>query len=288
MKYLLLALASFFLAGVVALAGSRGGLMTGSWPILTIVFLITFLIQWIMYVPSYLWQTEKFFDLTGSLTYIIVIVLSLLLIDATSIRTILMATMITFWSVRLGSFLFLRVMKDGEDKRFKQIKTSGARFFMTWSLQGLWVFLTAACALTAITSGKTIAMGFWGYLGTLLWVLGFLIEVIADRQKQQFRIDENNQNKFITSGLWSISRHPNYFGEVLLWTGIACMALPTLSGLQWVTLISPVFVYLLIRYVSGVPMLEESAERKWGDIEAYQMYKAKTPIFFPYFIRVKP
>jgi steroid 5-alpha reductase family enzyme len=116
-------------------------------------------------------------------------------------------------------------------------------------------------------------------LGLLIWIAGFAIEVISDRQKSAFR--HRHPGRFVDTGLWAWSRHPNYFGEIVLWTGIAVIASSTLRGWQWVTLVSPVFVLFLLTRVSGIPMLEKRADERWGDDAAYQRYKENTPVLVP-------
>jgi len=118
-------------------------------------------------------------------------------------------------------------------------------------------------------------------IGFLVWVFGFAFEVTADTQKSRFRADPNNKGKFIHTGLWAWTRHPNYFGEIVLWVGVAIIALPVLRGWQWVTLISPVFVALLITRISGVPLLEKQADERWGGQEDYEAYKERTPVLIP-------
>ncbi len=148
---------------------------------------------------------------------------------------------------------------------------------MTWSLQGLWVLLTGSAALAALTApNQSLALPSL-VLGLVVWAAGFAIEVVADRQKSQFRADPDNSQRFIDSGLWRWSRHPNYFGEILLWVGIAVIAWPTLEGWRYVTLISPVFTWLLLTRISGVRMLEARANRRWADDPDYQRYVRETP-----------
>lgn len=266
---------------LVAFAGSQGSVSVVGLPLFALCAVIAFAVQWIVFVPSWLAQTEHYFDLTGSLTYLTLVVVVVLLTGAEDPRTLVLGGLVAIWALRLGSFLFLRVRKDGGDNRFDELKTSFARFFMTWTLQGLWVFLTLSAALAAMTSELRAPLGLLAWVGIALWIVGFGIEAVADAQKRAFRRDSANAGRFITSGLWAWSRHPNYFGEIVLWFGIALIAAEVLVGWQWVTMISPLFVYLLLTRVSGIPLLESKAKKKWGDEAAYQAYRARTPVLVP-------
>ena len=269
-----------FVVFIVAIAIANA---SGSSLVLQAVF-IAFSIQWIAFIPAYIFQTEKFYDLMGSITYLTVIWFTLMSssneLALTNIGNIIIVLLISSWAVRLGTFLFLRIKKDGEDKRFRTIKPSASRFFMTWTLQGLWVSLCSMCALTAISSENGIILNLFFYIGVVIFIFGFAIEIIADNQKSKFRSIEANKDNFITTGLWAKSRHPNYLGEILLWLGVAIISLSSLSGWQYLTLISPIFTYLLLVYVSGVRMLEERGEKKWGHNEEYIKYKSTTPRLF--------
>ena len=274
-SYVFLSLLAFFLTmGIAYAVGSR---------LVFIAVLLAFLISWIAYIPAYIFQTEKFYDLTGSIKYLFltwfIYVLSYELYGF-NIGNLILATLISIWTIRLGSFLFMRIHKDGEDKRFRTIKTSASQFFLTWTLSGMWVSLCSICALTAIANPFGVTLNLVTYIGIGLFLLGFGIEVIADKQKTAFRSILENKNKFITSGLWSKSRHPNYLGEIILWFAIAVISFSSLSGTQYIALISPIFTYLLLVYVSGVRMLEDRANKKWGNLIEYQDYKKKTPILF--------
>ena len=246
--------------------------------------LIAFAIQWIAFIPAYVFQTEKFYDLMGSITYLTVIWFTLMSssdkLTSVNIGNIVIVLLISSWAIRLGTFLFLRIKKDGEDKRFRTIKPSASRFFMTWTLQGLWVSLCSMCALTAISSEGGIILNLFFYLGVAIFIFGFAIEIIADKQKSKFRSIEANKDSFITTGLWAKSRHPNYLGEILLWLGVAVISISSLNGWQYLTLISPIFTYLLLVYVSGVRMLEDMGDKKWGHNEEYIKYKSTTPRLF--------
>jgi len=270
------------IAGGLALAGSRGGvIVAGTVPLFALCVAIAFAVQWIVYVPSFIGKTEKFYDLAGSLTYTAVIITALVLAGRYDARSILLAGLVLVWTFRLGFFLFRRVMRAGEDRRFREIKQSGLRFLMAWTLQGLWVSFTAAAALGAITSGAAVEFDAFAVAGLCVWLTGFGFEAVADYQKNSFAANPAHAGKFISTGLWSISRHPNYFGEIVIWIGIALIAFPALEGWRLVTLLSPVFVALLITKVSGVPLLEEYADKTWGGREEYERYKKTTPVLVP-------
>jgi len=242
--------------------------------------LLAFFVQWTFFIPAYVFQTEKFYDLIGSITYLSVVLFTLYSSAVKPIESLVVVACVVVWAIRLGSFLFLRIKKDGEDKRFRSIKPSFTRFFMTWTLQGTWVSMCLLCVLTAISSNTGVGSGFTFWLGLFLFVVGFALEVVADIQKSNFRKLLSNKDKFITSGLWGRSRHPNYLGELVLWIGIAVMSIASLEGLQYLTLISPLFVYVLLMYISGVRMLEESGEKKWGHLDEYKKHVQDTPKFF--------
>ena len=278
----LVAIAIAILLGLgIAWAGSQGGASALGIPIFALSVGLAFLIQWLVFIPAYLLQSESFFDLTGSITYISVAAIAVLLSPVVDGRSILLLALVVIWAGRLGTFLFRRIRKAGKDARFDELKTSFMRFLSTWTLQGLWVTFTLAAALAAITTTTRKDLGLFALIGLLVWIFGFAIEATADAQKSRFRADPKNKGRFIHTGLWAWSRHPNYFGEIVLWVGVAIIALPVLRGWQWVTLISPVFVTLLLTRISGVPMLEKRADEKWGGQEDYEAYKRRTPVLIP-------
>ena len=265
----------------VALAGSQGGATVSGVPLFALSVGLAFLIQWLAFIPAYLLQSERFFDLTGSITYLSVTIVAVLFSPKPDGRSILLLAMVGVWAARLGTFLFRRIHKAGKDSRFDDIKPSFIRFLNVWTLQGLWVSFTLAAALAAITTTTRKPLGLFALIGFLVWVFGFAMEATADAQKSRFRADPENKGKFIHTGLWARSRHPNYFGEIVLWIGVAVIALPILRGWQWATLISPVFVNVLLTRISGVPLLEKRADEKWGDQEDYEAYKERTPVLIP-------
>lgn len=266
------------LGAIISWAGSDGGDRFGSVPVFALCGALAFAVNWLAFVPALLTQTERYYDLVGGITYISVTTVAVLLSGELDLRATLVAAMVMFWSLRLASFLFLRISKSGGDDRFDNIKNRPPRFLLAWTLQGLWVLLTAAAALAVITGGAREPLGAIGVIGIAVWAIGILIEIVADRQKSAFKDNPDNKGKFINVGLWAWSRHPNYFGEILLWTGMAIVAVPVLQGWQWATLISPVFVAFLLIKVSGVPMLEEKADNRWGGQDDYEEYKRNTPV----------
>ena len=250
-------------------------------PLMAAMALGIFAVQWVGLIHARLFETEHYFDLVGSLTYVTVTLFAVQQTAEMGLRQQIIAGVVIVWAARLGPFLFRRIQKAGEDRRFRKIKLSTPRFLLTWTLQGTWVFITAGAALAAIMTQNTATIGTVFYVGVTMWILGFAIELIADNQKTAFKADPANKNKFITTGMWSRAQHPNYFGEILLWTGIAVMALPSLSGSAMIFLISPLFVTLLLTRVSGIPLLRKTAGERWGDDPEYQTYLKNTPVLIP-------
>ena len=246
--------------------------------LVTQLLVITFVIQWMAYIPAFLFRTEKFYDLTGSLTYIFTILFALYAsgsFKTLQIGNLIIGVAIILWAVRLGSFLFMRIHKDKKDGRFDSIKTSFSQFFMTWTLQGMWVFICSSAALVAISSTSGVVINSLFFIGLIIFIFGFAVEVVADNQKSAFRSIPENKDVFINEGLWARSRHPNYFGEISLWTGITVMAISTFEGMNFLALFSPIFSYLLLVYVSGVRMLEYRGKKKWGHLDEYKKYSSR-------------
>ena len=281
-KNLLLSLIIIVFAFVLTTVVDENSISYGSLSLFLLCTIIIFFLQWIVFIPSYFLSTEHFFDLTGSVTFITVSILAFLMNDSKNLRQFIVLVLIMIWALRLGSFLFLRIRKAGEDSRFTIIKKDFLVFFLTWNLQGLWVLFTLFGALTILTSNNNQNFGILDIIGILIWIIGFVIEVVSDRQKSEFKNNKSNAGQFIQSGLWKYSRHPNYFGEILLWTGIAIIGISVYSGFGWLGLISPFFVFVMLNYISGVRLLEKQAEERWGGNDLYQLYKSKTPVLFPY------
>ena len=266
-------LISFLTFGLCIILANLTGIQN-----ITFAVLFIFLIHLLVFIPSYYYQTEKFFDLTGTISYVssvLFIFFKSNTVESINLGSLVLSTFIIIWSLRLGTFLFLRIKKAGKDRRFNQIKKSFSWFFMTFSVSGMWVTICSICALTGVANG--IIFSCITTIGIVIFLIGFTIEIIADSQKTKFRGKDENKDKFISCGLWKHSRHPNYLGEIILWLGISLISLSSLEGFQYVTLISPIFTYLLLVNVSGINLLEKSGDKKWGNLESYKKYKEKTP-----------
>ena len=272
----------FSLALLIGYAGSLDGPSIFGYPGLMLIATVGFLIHWLVFIPSYLFKTEKYYDITGTIAYLVMTALAVFSTDELNLRSQVVAVLIVVWALRLGLFLFVRVFQVGEDKRFHEVKKSFLRFLVWFSMSALWVFLTTANALTLILNNHPLIDDGYFLIGLMIWLIGFAFEVTADEQKKRFRNNPNNKGQFIRTGLWSISRHPNYFGEILIWVGMAIISFPVLSGWQYATLMSPLFVTLLLTRVSGINLLEASSDKKWGNMRSYQQYKQRTSVLVPF------
>lgn len=274
----LISIAAILITGLAfAWAGSQGSVEFRGGSLFWYCVVLAFVINWLVFIPSFLAKSEHYFDATGTTTYLATMALAIIGSSGSHWRGQLLALLVAFWALRLGVFLFSRIKEAGGDGRFDKLKMNFFSFLMVWSLQALWVMLTLGAALAAMTSDAPGQLGWTTLLGLVLFAVGMAIEVEADHQKSQFRQDPINEDQFITTGLWAWSRHPNYFGEIVLWLGIALIALPALHGWQLATLISPLFVYVLLTRISGIPLLESRGKRRWGQDPEYQAYKARTP-----------
>lgn len=286
-RRLLVVLGVVVVAAAFTWAASQGGARIGGVPILPIVVLTTFVIQWIAFAVAAAKQTETFYDLLGSVGFVTGTALILALLwwgdaPALDLRGWVLAAAIAVWTVRLGVFLFIRTKRAGGDDRFEDIKRSPSRFLVTWTMQALWITLTAGAAWIAMTSTVRAPLGWIELIGIAIWLVGITFEIVADAQKTAFKADPANSGRFISTGVWSLSRHPNYFGEILVWIGVTLVAAPVFVGWQWIGLVTPLFVILLLTRVSGIPLLEKKAEQRWGDDSDYRAYTARTRVLLPF------
>lgn len=271
----------FGLGVFIAWAGSQNGMELGGWPLYALVVALVFLVQWIVYIPSQIAKTERFYDITASLTYASISLFLLIVMPDKNPRSILLGLVIIIWALRLGTFLFIRVSKAGSDDRFDELIKAPVRFLFAWTTQGLWITAVASAGWIAMTSDTQSDSYVWLVVGLVIWAIGFAIEVTADMQKSRFKANPANKGKFISTGIWSWSQHPNYFGEIALWTGVAIAAFSNFSGWQFVGFVSPIFTLVLLTKGSGIPLLQKKGQAKWGDDPAYQAYLKNTSLLVP-------
>jgi len=240
--------------------------------------LMSFGVQWLVFLPSFfVLKSAAYFDVAGSSAYFVLALYSLVNGGTYYTRQLVLTVAVMVWAARLGLFLYMRMQKAGGDSRFDEIKSHGPRFFNMWSIQALWVFVVSVPVYCLNDTKDDSALDTQDYIGLFLWVVGFGIEVVADLQKSAHNDDPATKNTFIQSGLWRFSRHPNYFGEILLWIGVLIVASSVFTGGQWVCVCSPVFVAYLLTRVSGIPLLENKARAKWGTQPDYKTYMDRTP-----------
>jgi len=251
-----------------------------------IVSIILF-IHILLFLPSFILKTEKYFDITGTIAYISIIAYVIFEFKRSNItisfQSIVISAMVIIWALRLGIFLFIRIFKFKNDSRFDDAKKSFFKFLRFWMISSLWVFLTTINAITLIINNQNSDLFSTLTIGIFVWLIGFFIELIADLQKYNFR--KKQKHDFIDTGIWKYSQHPNYFGEITMWIGIAIISFTNLIGVQFFTLISPVFVYLLLTKVSGINLLDASAKIKWGKDQRYNEYIKSTPKLIPNFLK---
>ncbi|KAA1467315.1 DUF1295-domain-containing protein [Dentipellis sp. KUC8613] len=261
------------------------------------------------FVPQ---ANEKFYDLGGALGFLTTTAASLYYpalkakfwdglgraaplpaLSSFHPRQLLVSAALGIWTVRLGSFLFQRALKAGGDSRFDEVKHQPGTFTAFWMAQATWVFLVGlpVYLVNTLPAGLHAPLGPRDYLGLGVYAGSLLFEVVADRQKSQWRREKDakrHEQKFISSGLWGLSRHPNYVGEVGIWTGVWVLASSSLQtpyyprGTVLMAAVSPFVTYFLLRKVSGVPPLEKAGDKKFGDDPAWTEYKKKVPVFFPW------
>ena len=253
-----------------------------NFPIVYIFTIIILILNTLSFMHSYAFKTDIFFDLIGSISFISVGVASLILITDVDANQILIFFLLIFWALRLGPFLFIRRLSAGPDERLSEYFKSPLSLYFIWTMNSLWVFLTSLSMIIIFSSSQNNEFGLIQWLGLLIWVLGFLIEVVSDTQKSKF--NKKNKGAFIDVGLWKYIRHPNYLGEIIIWLGIFVISISYINSIfTALSILSPIFVFVLLRFLTGVPQLEQRGQEKWGKQEKYLKYKEKTGILLPKF-----
>lgn len=219
-------------------------------------------------------------DIAWGLGFVLVSGFSLLMGDFNSTRGLLLSGLVLLWGVRLALHIHARNAKRGEDPRYRQWREAWGRwfllrsFFQIYLLQGTLLVVVASPVIFANTSSDT-PLGLLDFLGLAIWLVGFLFETVGDWQLLKFMRNPANKGKLMTTGLWRFTRHPNYFGEVLLWWGVWLIVCAIPNG--WMTLMGPLTITFLILKVSGIPMLEQHYA---GRVD-FEVYKRRTSVFWP-------
>lgn len=233
-----------------------------------------------MFIPAYFFKTDKLTDLSYSLTFLFIVV-HLLFDQEFNLEKLVVSGMIVLWSLRLGTYLFIRINKMRKDDRFDKMRENFLSFLGFWSLQGLTVFIVLIPGVFFLKN-DFVSFNSLSYIGIGIWFFGFLVESIADFQKFNFKLNPINKDKWQTKGLWKYSRYPNYLGEILVWIGIFLTCMHGLNQNQlFVSLISPIFIIVLLLFVSGIPLIEKSRSFKFADNNEYNKYKNSTGKLVP-------
>jgi steroid 5-alpha reductase family enzyme len=245
------------------------------------ISLVIFLYMTSIFIIAQIKKDNSIVDVFWGLGFIVVAVYSLIQSgDMYDLRKMIVTLLVSIWGIRLSTHIYLRNKGKGEDFRYKAWRDTW-NFFIVRSylqifmLQGAFMLIVSS-PIWLINYESSQPLGIWDTLGLTIFGIGIFFESTGDLQLSQFKKDPANQGKIITTGLWALTRHPNYFGEALVWWGFGFYAVSLPLG--WYTLLSPVIITLLLRYVSGVPMLEKKYEGR-PDFEAY---KKETAPFVPF------
>ncbi|MEX0621878.1 MAG: DUF1295 domain-containing protein [Candidatus Woykebacteria bacterium] len=248
---------------------------------LILALILIFFIQTFFFALATIYKTDKFTDLAYGVTFVIIAGLYFLLGPASGPVPVILAFLISLWGIRLAGFLFMRILAVGRDYRFDRVRDDLLKFGGFWLLQVVTIWIILLPTLVILSSSFRFDLNLVSIFGIFIWAVGFLTEVAADQQKAAFRGRPENSGKWIQSGIWKYSRHPNYFGEMLVWWGIFLIALPFLRNWEYLTVISPIFITSLLLFVSGIPPLEKKADERFGSIPEYQNYKSRTSLLIP-------
>lgn len=251
--------------------------------LLALTAIVTIAFQFTFFVITYALRFDKVTDFAGSTNFILLAILTLTLGSGYNPRQIVITSCVLVWGVRLCAFLLYRIILWGEDRRFDDKRNNLPRLAAFWILQAVWAWTVSLP--TTIINSKTSSKGLnaLDYVGWAIFAFGFVLEATADQQKLFFKRSPESKGRWTDVGVWSWSRHPNFFGEMLVWWGLYLSAINDLEGGEHAAVVSPIFITLLLMFISGIPLLEKSADGKHGGKEEYVTYKKRTSvlILFP-------
>lgn len=226
----------------------------------------------------------KYFDVTEDIGYWGSIYAVHASLDAPSPRQHLVFGCALLWNTRLLAFLGYRIVRRGSDWRFDKLNLAYAYQLFGWTSGGTWCWANGFCLWHAADADQSAPLGALDACGVLIFALGLTIECVADVQKYRFnaRHKVGTNKRWIDTGLWSRSRHPNYFGETTLWTGLALVCMsgrPSLYAVG-VCLVTPLWSFVFLLFTS-LMLLEKRADLTYGHLADYRRYKATTPVWLP-------
>ncbi|CAM8971571.1 unnamed protein product [Rhodiola kirilowii] len=248
---------------------------------LALTAIVTVGYQLIFFIVTALLKFDKVTDFAGSTNFIILAILTLVLKGTWHFRQVVLTVLVVIWGLRLAVFLLMRILQWGEDRRFDEMRNNLGKLAVFWIFQAVWVWTVSLPVTVVNASSREPSLQAADIIGWIMWGVGLSIEATADQQKLVFKNSPENRGKWCAVGIWKYTRHPNYFGEMLLWWGVFVAATPVLEGAEWLVIFGPIFLTLLLLFVSGIPMLEESADKKFGNVAGYRQYKSKTSPLIP-------
>jgi steroid 5-alpha reductase family enzyme len=238
-------------------------------------------IQVVFFFFAALFKTDKVTDLSYSLSFILLAVLLLTGRKNIFPLQLLLAAMIVLWGLRLGGYLLVRILHMKRDARFDGIRENLFKFAAFWFFQAVTVWVVMLPSILFLSLSRAPRLNAAVIIGALIWLAGLIIESAADAQKYRFRVNEANKGRWIEHGLWRWSRHPNFFGEILCWTGLFVLIAPSLEGWMWVGLAGPLFITVILLFFSGIPTVEKRSEASYGSNPDYRRYKESTSLLVP-------
>ncbi|WCJ42062.1 hypothetical protein M5689_022890 [Euphorbia peplus] len=243
---------------------------------LALTAIVTVGYQFLFFVVTALLKFDKVTDFAGSTNFVILAVLTIILKGTWYFRQVVASLLVVIWGLRLGLFLLMRILQWGEDRRFDEMRANLGKLAVFWMFQAVWVWTVSLPVTVLNSSDRNPSIGAADIIGWIIWSIGLSVEASADQQKLIFKNAPENREKWCNAGLWKYSRHPNYFGEIFLWWGVFVTSTPVLEGAEWLVILGPIFLTLLLLFLSGIPLLEESADKKFGNVAAYREYKRTT------------
>ncbi|KAK8692669.1 hypothetical protein V6N13_070276 [Hibiscus sabdariffa] len=238
--------------------------------------------QLFFFIIAVVLKFDRVIDFAGSSNFTIIALLTLMKKGSWHLRQVVLTLLMVIWSSRLALYLLIRILRWGEDKRHDKMRNNVGSIAVYFIVQGFWAWAVTLPITVVNASDKDPSIQAEDIIGWIMWFVGTVVEFLADKDKFSFKNFPESKEKWCDVGLWKYSRHPNYFGDILLSWGYFVASIPVLEGSEWlVVLIGPIFLTLLLLFVSGLPILEVSADKKFSNVDAYMIYKKSTSPLIP-------